>query len=198
VATTKRQSDARQRILETADRLFYAEGIHAVGVDRIIAEAPVAKMTLYNHFKSKDDLVLAVLQHREKQILAAFRASMEKDIDAGATPLDALFNAFRGWLEGRDFRGCLFINTTVDLANATHPASRYAAGHKRTFQKIIADAVRETWGKAGEKHVPALALLFEGAIVTAHRTPGDAGVIAETARAAAHALLGKPPRMTRR
>lgn len=57
-------SDARQRIVEAAERLFYAEGVRAVGIDRIIAEADVAKMSLYNHFPSKDDVILAVLRHR--------------------------------------------------------------------------------------------------------------------------------------
>ena len=65
--TRTKKSDARQRIVETAERLFYAEGVRAVGIDRIIAEAGVAKMSLYNHFPSKDDLILAVLQYREEK-----------------------------------------------------------------------------------------------------------------------------------
>ena len=63
------QSEARQRLLETADRLFYAGGVRSVGIDTIIAEAGVAKMTLYTHFPSKDDLIVAVLQYREGRVL---------------------------------------------------------------------------------------------------------------------------------
>lgn len=66
---TKATSEARQRILETADRLFYHDGIRAVGIDRIIAEAEVAKMSLYKHFPSKNELILAVLKYREEKIL---------------------------------------------------------------------------------------------------------------------------------
>ena len=76
--TTEKKRSARERILETAERLFYAEGIRAVGVDRIIAEAGVAKMTLYNHFASKDDLILAALQHREATFMDRFTAWMEE------------------------------------------------------------------------------------------------------------------------
>ena len=65
--TATKKSDARQRIVETAERLFYAEGVRTVGIDRIIAESEVAKMTLYNHFPSKDDLILAVMQYREEK-----------------------------------------------------------------------------------------------------------------------------------
>src|SRR4249920_676858 len=71
-------SEARQRILETADRLFYREGVRAVGIDRIIAEAEVAKMSLYKHFPSKDDLILAALKHREEGVLEFFRSAIER------------------------------------------------------------------------------------------------------------------------
>ena len=66
MSKTKTKSDARQRILETAERLFYANGVRSVGIDRIIAESDVAKMTLYNHFASKDELILEVLRYREE------------------------------------------------------------------------------------------------------------------------------------
>ena len=75
---TRETSEARKRILETADRLFYQDGIRAVGIDRIIAEAGVAKMSLYKHFPSKDDLILAVLQYREQSVLEFFRSAMER------------------------------------------------------------------------------------------------------------------------
>jgi AcrR family transcriptional regulator len=84
-------SEARRRILETADRLFYQEGIRAVGIDRIIVEAGVAKMSLYNHFPSKDDLILAVLEYREEGALGFFRAAMQRHGKKAKTPLQAFF-----------------------------------------------------------------------------------------------------------
>src|SRR5262245_10312606 len=71
-------SEARNRILETADRLFYRQGIRAVGIDRVIAEADVAKATLYAHFPSKDDLIVATLRRREESVRAFFRSAAER------------------------------------------------------------------------------------------------------------------------
>src|SRR5437667_11635438 len=88
-------SEARQRLLETADRLFYRDGIRAVGIDRIIAEAGVAKMSLYNHFPSKDDLILAVLKYREEGVLEFFRAAMERHGKKAKHPLRAFFAALK-------------------------------------------------------------------------------------------------------
>ena len=90
-------SAARQRLLETADRLFYQEGFRAVDIDRIIAEAGVAKMTLYTHFPSKDDLIVAVLQYREAQVLAFFRAAMARHATPTTDPLRAVFAALPEW-----------------------------------------------------------------------------------------------------
>src|SRR5262245_62741191 len=84
-------SEARQRILETADRLFNQDGIRSVGIDRIIAEAEVAKMSLYKHFPSKDDLILAVLAYREQAVLAFFREAMERHGKKMKNPLRAFF-----------------------------------------------------------------------------------------------------------
>src|ERR1700756_2978862 len=96
---THETSEARQRILETADRLFYQDGIRAVGIDRIIAEADVAKMSLYKHFPSKDDLILAVLKHREETALEFFRSSMERHAKKTKNPLRAFFAALKDWFE---------------------------------------------------------------------------------------------------
>src|SRR6516225_1909974 len=102
---TRETSEARQRILETADRLFYQEGVRAVGIDRIIAEAGVAKMSLYKHFPSKHDLILAVLQYREEGVLEFFRSSMERH-GKKKNALRAFFAALKEWFEAAEFRGC--------------------------------------------------------------------------------------------
>ena len=96
-------SGARQRILETADRLFYEEGCRAVGIDRIIAEANVAKMTLYAHFPSKDDLILAVLKYREEAVAELFRSAMERHGHKTKSPLRAFFAALKEWFEAPGF-----------------------------------------------------------------------------------------------
>jgi AcrR family transcriptional regulator len=103
---TRETSEARQRILETADRLFYQDGLRAVGIDRIIAEAEVAKMSLYKHFPSKDDLILAVLKYREQGVLEFFRSAMERHGKKAKNPLRAFFVALKEWFETPGFRGC--------------------------------------------------------------------------------------------
>jgi AcrR family transcriptional regulator len=164
---TKNASDARQRILESAGRLFYAEGVRAVGIDRIIAESGVAKMTLYAHFRSKDDLILAVLRHREEQFMAWFAEAMGRHAKAGEGGLAALFDALKEWFETPTFRGCAFINASVELADAGHPGSVFARQHKVRFHAFLSKLIAESLGEAAAKLAPAVALLIEGAIVAA-------------------------------
>lgn len=164
---TRETSEARRRILETADRLFYAEGVRAVGIDRIIAEAEVAKMSLYKHFPSKDDLILAVLQYREGKVLEFFGAAMERHGERTKDKLRAFFAALKDWFESPGFRGCAFQNAAVELADPTHAGTQFVKEHKRRFQAFLAGLVEEAVGKGAAKVAPAVGLLVEGAIVTA-------------------------------
>jgi AcrR family transcriptional regulator len=175
---TRASSEPRQRILETADRLFYRDGIRAVGIDRIIAEANVAKMSLYKHFPSKDDLILAVLKHREEGVLEFFRSAMERHSKKAKNPLRAFFAALKEWFQSPDFRGCAFQNAAIELADPAHPGTEFVRGHKLRFSVFLRGLVEEAVGKAAAKVAPAVALLVEGAIVTAviQRKPEAADV----------------------
>ncbi len=164
---TRETSEARQRILETADRLFYQGGIRAVGIDRIIAEAGVAKMSLYKHFPSKDDLILAVLQHREQGVLEFFRTAMERHAKKLKTPLRAFFAALKDFFESPGFRGCPFQNAAVELADPAHAGTEFVRGHKQRFSEFLRGLVEQTVGKAAAKVAPAVNVLVEGAIITA-------------------------------
>jgi len=168
---TRATSDARHRILDTADRLFYAEGVRAVGIDRIIAESGAAKMTLYSHFRSKDELILAVLQYREEQFTAWFARAMERHVEAGEGRLSALFAALKEWFETPTFRGCSFINASLELADPGHPGSAFVRQHKERFHA-------------------SLRKLIEGAIVTA--VIQGSSRPAEVARDAAFRLVSPP------
>jgi AcrR family transcriptional regulator len=160
-------SEARRRILETADRLFYEEGLRAVGIDRIIAEASVAKMTLYTHFPSKDDLILAVLMHREECVSGFFRSAMERHGRKTKSPLRAFFAALKEWFESPGFRGCAFQNAVVELADPTHAGTEFVRGYKQRFGEFLRGLAEQSVGKGAAKVAPALILLVEGAIVTA-------------------------------
>lgn len=165
--TQPKKSSARQRLIETAERLFYAEGIHSVGIDRIIAEAEVAKMTLYNHFASKDDLIVAVLEYREQQVNEMFAKSIDRHVRRGKSRLEGFFAALKSWFQQPDFRGCSFINATAELADAAHPASQFSAAHKDRMLEMLREIVTETAGDKAATVAPAISLLVEGAIVTA-------------------------------
>ena len=182
-------SEARQRILETADRLFYQDGIRAVGIDRIIAEAGVAKMSLYKHFPSKDDLILAVLKYREEVVLGFFRSAMERHAKKAKTPLRAFFAALKDFFGSPGFRGCPFQNAAVELADPGHPATEFVRGHKQRFSEFLRGLVEQTVDKAAAKVAPAVNILVEGAIITAV-IQGDPGA-ADVARDAALMLAGE-------
>ncbi len=188
-----KSSNARQRLVETAERLFYAEGVRAVGIDRIIAEAGVAKTSLYNHFSSKDDLILAVLQYREEKFDAMFAQWMKRHADQGLTPLDAFFAALKDWFESPGFRGCMFINAFAELATPDHEAAKFAVKHKQRFHEMIKNLIAESAGaKSAESWSNSIALLVEGAIVTAVMSQSSKS--ADVARDAAHSLLAKKER----
>jgi AcrR family transcriptional regulator len=176
-------SETRQRILETADRLFYQDGLRAVGIDRIIAEAGVAKMSLYKHFPSKDDLILAVLQYREQVVLELLRSAMERHSKKMKSPLRAFFAALKDWFETPDFRGCAFQNAAIELADPVHPGTEFVRGHKQRFSEFLRGLIEEATGKSAAKVAGAVALLVEGAIVTAviQGSPGVADVARDAA-----------------
>ncbi len=159
-------SEARLRIVETADRLFYKDGIRAVGIDRVIAEAGVAKATLYAHFSSKDDLLLTVLRHREESVMEFFRLAMERHEKRSKDKLRAFFAALKDWFQSPGFRGCAFINTAVELADSSHPGAQFVREHKRRFRTFLGVLIREAAAKADAEVISAVAILVEGAIVT--------------------------------
>lgn len=162
-----RVSKAKQRLLETAERLFYKEGLRAVGVDRIVSEAQVAKMTLYKHFPSKDELILAVLVKRDHEFLKSIKSQVKARLGGGFSPIEAFFEVLKDWFQSPGFRGCSFINAAVELANAEHPAARFSEVHKSRFRQYLGELVQDSAGPRALAVVPAISLLVEGAIVTA-------------------------------
>jgi AcrR family transcriptional regulator len=175
-------SEARQRILETADRLFYLEGIRAVGIDRIVAEAGVAKMTLYSHFPSKDDLILAVLWKREEAVEEFFKMAMSRRANRSKGRLRAFFAALKELFESPGFRGCPFINATVELADPAHPGAKFVQEHKRRFGEFLRRLIEEAVGEEAVRVAPAVAMLVDGAAVTAviQGSPDAADVARDT------------------
>ncbi|QJW99515.1 TetR/AcrR family transcriptional regulator [Frigoriglobus tundricola] len=185
----KPAASARERILEAADRLFYRDGIRAAGVDTIIAEAGVAKMTLYAHFKSKDDLIAAYLRRRDQIVCAGMAAAVERFAAQSGDWLDALFAALKEWFVSPDFRGCAFINATAELPDPNHPGRIAVAEHKRNFTALLAEVLRKAGVQSPQDAAEVVALLIDGAIVAAVRDSSPAA--ADNALATTKKLLGR-------
>lgn len=182
-------SAARERVLRTASKLFAREGIRAVGVDRIAAEADVGKMTLYRHFATKDELLVATLEGADGPARAALAAAMEHAGDDPWARLLAPFAMLEPWFTGRGFHGCPFMNASLELHDPGHPATAVAARHKAATRDVFAVAA----GAAGLGAEPAsaladqLAVLFDGAIAQAQMR--DPRTVARAARRAAATLV---------
>ena len=159
---------ARERIVTTAYRLFTRRGIRAVGTDEVIARSGVAKATLYRHFPSKNDLVLAVLQRREE--LWTLGLVEQQSRLRGNTPEDqllAIFDVFHDWFQkDEDFDGCAFINVLLELG-AAHPAGQASIRYLHNIRQIL----RERAEAAGLVDVDEFArswhILMKGAIIAA-------------------------------
>lgn len=161
---------ARERILVTAHDLFYRDGIRATGVDRIIAQSGVAKLTLYRHFASKDDLVRAFLDYRHARWMAWFVDALGRH---GATPgsgLAPLATALSEWFADPAFRGCAFINAVTEVGASVEGVQQVAARHKQDMVDVIAALLHG--GTQREARAQAAALAVDGAIVRAQM--GDA------------------------
>jgi AcrR family transcriptional regulator len=186
-AVEKPSSAKREQLVDTAWRLFYRDGYRVVGIDTILAEAGVAKMTLYNHFPSKEDLIVAVLERRHDQ----FVDSMQQSIDAaGKSPhkrLMAVFQWLEDWFATAEFNGCAFIRAVAEFPRADERPHQVAAAHKADIIERLATLCREAGLKDPANLGRLLALLIEGAIVTAH-TFGP-GRVAKDTREAARRLI---------
>jgi AcrR family transcriptional regulator len=180
-------SAKRQHLLATAWRLFYRDGYRAVGIDTLLAEAELAKMTLYNHFPSKDDLIVAVIGKRSEEVFAGWAEA----VAAAGRSREARLLAVFDWLEvlfaSKDFNGCAFIRALSEFPEPSHPIHKAAWSHKQSVRKMLMRLAAE----AGAHHPAALAdslrLLIDGALVAAHATGTTKP--ARTARNAAASLL---------
>ncbi|MHC4989661.1 MAG: TetR/AcrR family transcriptional regulator [Planctomycetota bacterium] len=166
----------RERLIKTAHRMFYRDGFHAVGLDRIIDEVGVTKTTFYNHFESKDELMLEVLNWHDRWWRETFVAKLrELGGDRPRDQLLAIFDALDELLGSEEFNGCIFVNVAVVFPLPQDPAHRAAAAHKQAMEDII----RELAGYACADDPVAVAreisLVMEGAYVT-RQVCGDRAV----------------------
>ena len=156
---------ARERILTTAHDLFYRDGLRATGIDRIISESGVAKLTFYRHFSSKDLLITTFLAYRHERWMAWFIDALGRH---GARPGGGLFPlvaTMSEWFADPTFRGCAFINAASELGSSSREILQICQCHKRDMQETIAALVPE--GPAQTATASAAAVALDGAIVRA-------------------------------
>jgi len=178
--------DARERILDTAYELFSRRAIRDVGIDEVIAQAGVAKATLYRHFPSKDDLVIAFLERREERwTLAWVEAEARR---RGITPeeqLLAIFELFDEWFHRDDFEACSFINVLLEMGPA-HPAGQASVRHLASIRSVVGRLAEEAELRDPESFARSLHILMKGSIVSA--AEGDAEA-AQRAQSMARLLI---------
>ncbi|MGW4394172.1 TetR/AcrR family transcriptional regulator [Amycolatopsis nivea] len=170
-------SEARSRLLATATRIFYAEGLHSVGVDRIVAEAKVTRATLYRHFPGKEDLVVAYLQSVSE---------MERDgigkILAGHPPAADALRAVAEWIaesiQSAHFRGCAFLNAAAEYPDAEHPVHQTVLAHREWFLRTITDLLAQVGSAAPEPAGRHFVMLRDGAMASGCLT--DSAEVGET------------------
>jgi len=156
---------ARERILVTAHELFYRDGLRATGIDRIIAESGVAKLTFYRHFPSKDALIRTFLDYRHERWMAWFVDALGRH---GAVPgggLAPLGEAMAEWFKDPAFRGCAFINAVAEVGGTLAGVVQIAQDHKQHMQQVIAGLLPA--GPDQASMAGAAALAVDGAIVRA-------------------------------
>lgn len=161
----------RDRILRAAQDLFYRHGVRATGIDRIIADAGVTKVTFYRHFPSKDDLIRAFLHQRHETWIAWFKESLaasrtsQSAADRQAQPLMPVLQVAREWFGASTFRGCAFANTVAEIGESVPSITGIALQHKQEVRDAIADLL--PMNAAASDIAWAATLALDGAIVNA-------------------------------
>lgn len=180
-------SPKRDHLMATAWRLFYRDGYRAVGIDTILAEAGVAKMTLYNHFSSKDELIIAVLEKRDCELRRSITDQVSATAGTPAEKLLAVFNWLEAWFGSPDFNGCAFIRALSEYPDTSHPIHQTAWKHKIAMQGALTELCIQAGAREPAVLANTLSLLIDGAIVAAQATGTTAP--ARAARETAAALL---------
>src|SRR4051794_13400 len=158
-ATRPHKAGARDRLIAAAERLFYAEGIHAVGVDRLCAEAEVSKRSLYQHFSGKDEVVIAMLRAQAAKSAALFASSDRSPRER----ILAIFEALDHEADSPDFRGCPFLGAATELKDLGHPAVVVAREQKVALTEYFASTLRAGGVRDADLLGLQLTLIFDGA-----------------------------------
>lgn len=173
---TVKINNTYERILTTALKLFYQKGIPHVGINEVIAASCVAKQTFYNHFPSKEQLILEVMLYQQRQWLQWFEEAVETRGKTATEKLLATFDVLEEWYAKPDFQGCPFINAVVQLANVQHPVHQIAVNLRHGIRTQIIKLAKDAGVRDPEAFSQQYLLLIGGAslMATIERTPTGA------------------------
>ena len=176
-----------QHLVEVAENLFYENGFHATGIDLILQTSGVAKMTLYNHFGSKEALIVAVLENASQHIGDWLLREIEANSLTDQSRIDALFDVHEKWFGSEAFKGCLFTKACSEFPDVSHPAHKAASDHFKLVFRIV-----ERQAKAAGASDPAavaenIMLLLEGSKALAFAA--GAPIAARRAKRAARVMM---------
>ena len=181
-------SEARERLLSTATQLFYAEGIHSVGVDRVLREAGVTRATMYRHFPGKEALVVAYLEAEDALIRGYFTDAAAR----GGSPddlLDAVIAGIAADAARLHTRGCPFINASAEYPDPDSDVRRVVRRHRDWFRATLAEVVAAAGLPAPDRAASALVLLRDAALVGAYLDPDED--VVESFTRTARELVGR-------
>ena len=159
--------DVRQRILDTASRLFYERGVRAVGVDLVVDDSGVAKTSLYRHFRTKDDLIVAFLEREDAEFWAQWDEVAARHADDPAAEIEAHMRWIGKRLARANYRGCPQINVAAEFAEADHPSRAVSREHMQAMRKRLADTARKLGAARPGELAAQLGVLVNGAFVSA-------------------------------
>ncbi|MBE1296272.1 TetR/AcrR family transcriptional regulator [Phycobacter azelaicus] len=181
----------RDELVRKALDVFYRNGFHATGMDKLVAETGVSKTSMYKHFRTKEELILAVLRLRDENFRNWLYRRIEELADTPEGQLLALFDALSEWFERPEFRGCMFIKASAEFQEVNHPIHAQSAAHKQFLQDHFVGLAADAGAEEPLNLARQLLLLKEGAIVSAvmARGGGLAGDPAADAKAAARKLI---------
>lgn len=183
--------DVRQRILDTASALFYARGVRAVGVDLVVDESGVAKTSLYRHFRTKDDLVVAFLEREDVEFWAQWDEVAARHAPDASAEIEAHMRWIARRLARANYRGCPQINVAAEFAEADHPAREVSRRHMLAMRKRLAELARRLGAARPGELAAQLGVLVNGAFVSASMLAPDEAtrVLLGSARALVAAAL---------
>lgn len=180
----------REKLIEAGHEIFYREGFLAVGLDRLLNEVGCSKQTFYNHFESKDDLIVAVIDEHHRWWSSELRERLQRVAGSDARgQILALFDVMREIMNDPDYHGCIFINAAVEFPQPHHPAHQSARQAKADEIALLTELAESAGASDPAALAEEVAMIIEGALIT-HQVAPDCDACA-VARRAAETLMEK-------